>query len=450
MVVDGPNMLAAETCWREDVSGFVTSFLPALQCHSSDRFHCSADYGVVSTPAADTKDSGTENLCENSNQNDGAVAEKKVGCKNCSFNGESVKTVAKSDRLVRDVPPALDEFRSKAINPKEKPSIHQAGSVKHRVEPGGDEYNFASASKGAKVLAFNKEAKGAPNILDKDMDKYLRSPCSAEEKFVEIELSEEALVYTIEIANFEHYSSNLKQFRLMGSLVYPAESWFELGNFTAKNIKQSQRFLLPEPKWVRYLKLVLLSHHGSEFYCTLSTFKVYGVDAVEHMLEDLISEQDDKITSEESTDEPRAAPPSVTSSQVDDRAQNPFKEDDSKPGSDYPTPTQPKEEASVDNVGEQVGELRQQAVGRIPGDSVLKIITQKVRSLDLSLSVLERYLEELNSRYGSILTDIEKEMTEKSALLEEMNSDLRNFVDRKTIIVCNFCIVILLELLISI
>ena len=57
-----------------------------------------------------------------------------------------------------------------------------------------------------------------------------------------------------------------------------------------------------------------------------------------------------------------------------------------------------------------VEEIRHQQIGRIPGDTVLKILMQKVRTLDLSLSVLERYLEESNSRYGSILKEFDKEI----------------------------------------
>ncbi|XWS38211.1 hypothetical protein CRYUN_Cryun19dG0111100 [Craigia yunnanensis] len=73
------------------------------------------------------------------------------------------------------------------------------------------EYNYASAMRGAKVVAHNKEAKGANNILGKYHDKYLRNPRSVE------------------------------------------------GN-----------------------------HYGSEFYRTLSVVEVYGVDAIERMLEDLV------------------------------------------------------------------------------------------------------------------------------------------------------------------
>ncbi|KAH7565690.1 hypothetical protein JRO89_XS08G0001200 [Xanthoceras sorbifolium] len=429
VVVDRSEILGDKICWREAESGFITGFLPTAEC-PADMCCLSAD-SSSDTAQADTLVSGRERLSEEDYQNYDTTVQKKVGSENLSLDEGSVKTTPKSERLIRDVPLAFDEFRNKAINPRGKSSIHQAGSIMHKVEPGGAEYNFASASRGAKVLAVNKEAKGAPNILGKDMDKYLRNPCSAEGKFVVIELSEETLVYTIEIANFEHHSSNLKDFKLLGSLVYPTESWVELGNFTAKNVKQSQRFLLQEPKWVRYLKLILLNHYGSEFYCTLSTVQVYGVDAVEHMLEDLISVQDNILASEGSTEEPRAIPPSVIRTQIDGLTQNLIKEDDSDPASDHPTP---KQDASANNMGEQVGELRQQTVGRIPGDSVLKILMQKVRSLDLNLSVLERYLEELNSRYGNIVTDFEKEIAEKDALLKEMRSDLKNLGDRKEVI----------------
>ena len=61
---------------------------------------------------------------------------------------------------------------------------------------------------------------------------------------------------------------------------------------------------------------------------------------------------------------------------------------------------------------------------------------QKVRSLDLSLSVLERYLEDLNSRYGNIFKEFDKEIEEKDILLENIRSDIKNFLDSKETIVC--------------
>ncbi|PKI41165.1 SUN domain-containing protein 4-like [Punica granatum] len=322
------------------------------------------------------------------------------------------KDLSRVDRMSRGVPLGLDEFKSKAFNSRSKSENGQSESVIHRVEPGGAVYNYASASKGAKVLAFNKEAKGASNILCRDKDKYLRNPCSAEEKYVVIELSEETLVDTIEIANFEHYSSNLKEFVLLGSLAYPTDSWVKLGNFTAANGKVAQRFSLSEPKWVRYLKLNLLSHYGHEFYCTLSVLEVYGVDAVERMLEDLISLPENPV--EENVE--KKPPSRAESANGDDIYQN--------------LVDVIQETDVAKNTREHADEGRQQ-VGRMPGDTVLKILMQKVRSLDLNLSVLELYLEELNSRYGNILKELDKDIEDKEALLEKLRSDIKILLHSK-------------------
>ncbi|PON95161.1 Galactose-binding domain-like [Trema orientale] len=346
---------------------------------------------------------------------------------NSSTGTKPENDIPKIDRLSRGVPLGLDEFKSKTYSSKSKSGIGQAGGIKHRVEPGGKEYNYASASKGAKVLAFNKEAKGAANILGRDKDKYLRNPCSAEDKFVVIELSEETLVDTIEIANFEHYSSNLKEFELFGSLVYPSDEWVKLGNFTAPNIKLAQRFYLKEPKWVRYLKLNLLSHYGSEFYCTLSTVEVYGVDAVERMLEDLISVQGSVPVSEEANVDQK--PPSSQSEQ-------PLEGYDIN--QDIAKETGLQMVAGNSNVNleimksdmpDPIEEMRHQQVGRMPGDTVLKILMQKVRALDVNLSVLERYLEELTSKYGNIFKEIDKDMGEKDVMLEKIRTDVRNLLE---------------------
>ena len=95
---------------------------------------------------------------------------------------------------------------------------------------------------------------------------------------------------------------------MLGSLVFPTDDWVKLGNFTAANVKHAQRFALEEPKCVRYLKLNLLSHYGTEFYCTLSVMEVYGVDAIERMLEDLISVQENPFVPEEITVEKKSVP----------------------------------------------------------------------------------------------------------------------------------------------
>lgn len=338
-----------------------------------------------------------------------------------NFQSDSLK----ADRLSHALPLGLEVFKSRAFISKTKTRTGQVDSTIHRLEPSGAEYNYASASKGSKVLGFNKEAKGASNILEKDTDKYLRNPCSVEEKFVTLELSEETLVRTIKIANFEHHSSNLKEFELLGSSVYPTEVWLKLGNFTAANAKHAQRFVLEDPKWVRYLKLRLLSHHGSEFYCTLSVFEVYGLDAVEEMLEDLVSVHDNTfiLTGLSADDEPVA--------KYNDEHHN-YDVEISSIRDD----TDIVQDFVKQDLPDRFQELRHHQAGRMPGDTVLKILMQKVRSSDLNLSILERYLEELNSKYGNIFEQFNDDIRENEILLERSREDIRNLFRSQESIVC--------------
>jgi hypothetical protein len=341
--------------------------------------------------------------------------------------------VPKPARLARVVPPGLDEFKTRAIAERGKDASSQTGHVIHRREPSGQLYNYASAAKGAKVLDFNKEAKGASNILDKDKDKYLRNPCSAEGKFVIIELSEETLVDTVALANFEHYSSNLKEFEMLSSLVYPTENWETLGRFTVANAKQAQSFTFPEPKWARYLKLNLLNHYGSASYCTLSMLEVYGMDAVEKMLENLIPVENRNVESDEKLKDPIEQTPPKEPNGGKDSSQEPLDEDEFELEDD-----KTNGDSSRNGAHDQIVETRTLQAGRIPGDTVLKVLMQKVQSLDVSFSVLERYLEELNSRYGQIFKDFDADIDSKDALLEKIKLELKELQSSKNLFVCNF------------
>ncbi|CAA2985639.1 SUN domain-containing protein 5-like [Olea europaea var. sylvestris] len=337
--------------------------------------------------------------------------------------------------------PNLDEFKYISSQEKSASTPSQLVNLTHRLESDGTPYNYASASKGAKVVAHNKEAKGASNVLGKDHDKYLRNPCSVGGKFFIIELADETLVDAVKIANFEHYSSNFKDFELSGSLVYPTETWNSLGTFVAGNVKHAQCFKLPEPKWVRYLKVDLLSHYGSEFYCTLSVVEVYGVDAIEHMLEDLIT------TSGESSAVRSPKPnstamtvilpePGPSKREADDVAHNlsdavnkgiENAPEGQKPNADPKKPT-------TSSMPDPLVKGRQQPNGRLHADAALKILLQRVRSLELNLSVLEEYIKELNKRQEDVLPELDKEVVKFTALLEKSKLEIKNLLEWKKIV----------------
>ncbi|KAJ4954707.1 hypothetical protein NE237_011490 [Protea cynaroides] len=347
------------------------------------------------------------------------------------------------ERVSRPTYVDLDDFRNKTMQGKDQKLQSQLGNITHRLEPSGEEYNYASYSKGAKVLIHNKEANGASNILGRDQDKYLRNPCSVAHKFVVIELAEETLVDAIKIANFEHYSSNFKDFELSGSLSYPTETWTPMGNFVAANVKHAQRFMLLEPKWVRYLRLDLLSHYGSKFYCTLSLLEVYGVDAVERMLQDLI------VVSEEPGPDQSLNPSSSIgtvssikepgSNDKDVTIQVQIAVDAVRKGIDniddelrHNTEVT-KNIVSKSNIPDPVLEARHQTNGRIPSDTVLRILMQKMKSLELNLSVLEEYTKQLNQRHRDVLPELNKEISQYTLLTEKVKSEIKGLTEWKEI-----------------
>ena len=133
--------------------------------------------------------------------------------------------------------------------------------------------DYASKSAGALILEKSGTFKGTSNLLEGDKDRYAIAPCE-DKKFVVIGLSEDILVKTIKLANYERFSSSVKDFQVLGSQTMG--KWIDLGTYTAKAGNGEQMFDLMEPAWARYLKFKFLSFHGSEYYCTISQIKVHG------------------------------------------------------------------------------------------------------------------------------------------------------------------------------
>ena len=163
--------------------------------------------------------------------------------------------------------------------------------------------DYASKSAGALILEKSSHFKGTSNLLNPDRDRYAIAPCN-EKKFVVISLSEDILVKQIQLANYELYSSRVKNFQLQISQTMG--NWIDMGTYTATPESGVQSIDLKEPAWGRYLKFKFKSHYGDEFYCTLSQILVHGSTMVqgfhEHLQESEDEEQeeeDDAATAEE-------------------------------------------------------------------------------------------------------------------------------------------------------
>jgi hypothetical protein len=163
-------------------------------------------------------------------------------------------------------------------------------------------FNFASQAAGAVVLDKSPaSAKGYHNLLNDDKDKYGISPCD-EKKWVVIGLSEEVLITSVELLNYEKYSSMLRDFQLLASSSYPTDEWINLGTYTAMPQLGSQSFNITDlsEAHTRYLKVKFLTHYSDEALCTLSQIKVFGMTVIaafqqevqrsDHSMRDMLSQ----------------------------------------------------------------------------------------------------------------------------------------------------------------
>eukprot|EP01029_Cantina_marsupialis_P016798 TRINITY_DN3764_c0_g1_i1.p1 TRINITY_DN3764_c0_g1~~TRINITY_DN3764_c0_g1_i1.p1 ORF type:complete len:826 (-),score=233.88 TRINITY_DN3764_c0_g1_i1:367-2844(-) len=143
--------------------------------------------------------------------------------------------------------------------------------------------NFASKDAGAIVLAKSSEANGVSNLLSFDMDKYARFYASVDENFFVVGLSEDVAIDTFVFANFEKYSSTIKEFQLLGSDKYPTTNWELLGEYKARDELGIQSFKVTNPTMIRFMRVNIQTIYGDEFYVTLSHIKVLGSTVFESL-----------------------------------------------------------------------------------------------------------------------------------------------------------------------
>nr|XP_046156597.1 LOW QUALITY PROTEIN: SUN domain-containing ossification factor-like [Oncorhynchus gorbuscha] len=187
--------------------------------------------------------------------------------------------------------PTFDEWKKQVMEvEKEKTlSLHTSSSGSSPVKKVQKNFknNYASVECGAKILSANTEAKSTSAILMENMDLYMLNPCSIKIWFV-IELCEPIQVKQLDIANFELFSSTPKDFLVSISDRYPTNKWLKLGTFHARDERTVQSFPLDEQLYakyikmfIKYIKVELISHFGSEHFCPLSLIRVFGTSMVE-------------------------------------------------------------------------------------------------------------------------------------------------------------------------
>jgi hypothetical protein len=175
---------------------------------------------------------------------------------------------------------------------EQEPALSKTPRSKDAGTTCKERYNYASFDCAATVLKTNTKAKGEKYILLENKDSYMLNECSADNKFLILELCSDVQIDTIVLANFEFFSSIFRTFRVSVSDKYPVkiDKWITLGIYEARNSREIQAFLVESPMiWARYVRIEFLTHYGNEFYCPLSLVRVHGTTMMEEYKHDIAS-----------------------------------------------------------------------------------------------------------------------------------------------------------------
>merc|ERR1719357_1883194 len=108
-----------------------------------------------------------------------------------------------------------------------------------------------------------------------------------DQNFFIIELCETIKVMRFELDNFELYSGAARNFtvRTVDKYSNNLKDWVEIGHFEASSDKMDvQNFFDFELKvFGKFIRVDINSYHGSEHFCTMTSFRVFGVSEYEFL-----------------------------------------------------------------------------------------------------------------------------------------------------------------------
>lgn len=218
---------------------------------------------------------------------------------------------AYSDKISEIASSARPRERENDLKEQVEVVTQDEGLTYHRSKDAGttckERFSYSSFDAGATVKKASPGAKNPTAILVENKDSYMLLECGRKNKFFIVELSDVILVDTVVIANFEFFSSMVRQFRVSISDRYPVklEKWKILGTFQARNSRDIQPFLVENPQdWARYLRVEILSHYGNEYYCPVSLLRIHGIRMLDSWKQVDPSELEGEDENPPSTSEP--------------------------------------------------------------------------------------------------------------------------------------------------
>ncbi|KAL8271552.1 hypothetical protein Esti_004587 [Eimeria stiedai] len=150
-------------------------------------------------------------------------------------------------------------------------------------------FNFASLDAGARIVASSPGMQHVKAAQRPDGDTYMLVPCSVPIKYFVLSFAETLKIEFVAFQSLEIYANAFWHIQLLGADTYPSRQWRLVANLQTAADASSELFSVkPECSalgscWARFLKVRLLTHHdeGSHYYCSLTSFQVFGATAVQ-------------------------------------------------------------------------------------------------------------------------------------------------------------------------
>jgi Sad1 / UNC-like C-terminal len=133
------------------------------------------------------------------------------------------------------------------------------------------------------------DIKNPSHVIKKSRDEYLLTECDKQIWFV-VELCETIKILRLETDNYELYSGGPKHLSISVADKYSSDrrDWLHLGNFTTTGRKREVESFhnFSAGVFARFVWVEVLAHYDEEHYCTMSSFRVYGISEYEYLLEE--------------------------------------------------------------------------------------------------------------------------------------------------------------------
>ena len=140
------------------------------------------------------------------------------------------------------------------------------------------------------AVKASEDIKNPSFVIEKSRDEYMLSECHKPVWFV-IELCDTVKIIRFETDNYELYSGGPKLLSVSVSDKYSSRraDWRHVGNFTVAAAKKTPATfgdLAAAAVFARFVWVEVLENYDEEHYCTMTSFRVFGISEYEYLLED--------------------------------------------------------------------------------------------------------------------------------------------------------------------